>query len=156
MPYGLRKKRKEDRVTWETRLSPTLSWPGPPSRRLRLHAWEEGRDLYFDIVGSSPLAVANMQHFCAGWGCCTRRSDNKQTRYAVLLSHQQPPVAFQAFSFETFGGLHADVLALLQRLQGLLNQAIIAQERCGWTFCYYVGSVSYCGRCESQLAARRV
>jgi hypothetical protein len=30
--------------------------------------------------------------------------------------------------FETFGGLHADALALLQRLQGLLNQAIIAQE----------------------------
>ncbi len=28
----------------------------------------------------------------------------------------------------TLGGLHADALALLKRLQGLLNQAIIAQE----------------------------
>jgi hypothetical protein len=43
------------------------------------------------------------------------------------MSRQQPPVAFQAFSFETFGGLNADALALLQLLQRLLNQAIIAQ-----------------------------
>ncbi len=50
------------------------------------------------------------------------------TRYAVVLARQQPPGAFQAFAFETFGGLHADTLALLKRLQGLLNQAMIAQE----------------------------
>ncbi len=37
-------------------------------------------------------------------------------------------MALQAFAFETFGGLYADALALLKRLQGLLNQAIIAQE----------------------------
>jgi hypothetical protein len=55
-------------------------------------------------------------------------ADDKQTRSAVVLARQQPPVAFQAFAFETFGGLHADALALLKRLQELLNQAIIAQE----------------------------
>eukprot|EP00884_Botryococcus_braunii_P021545 jgi/Botrbrau1/8074/Bobra.0230s0001.1 len=94
---------------------------------LRLHAWEEGLDLYIDIVGSSPLTVANLLHFVPG-GAAARAAQDKQTRYAVLLSRQQQPVAFQAFAFETLGGLHADALALLQRLQGLLNQAIIAQE----------------------------
>ena len=61
-------------------------------------------------------------------GAATRAAEDKQTRYAVVLARQQPPVAFQAFAFETFGGLHADALALVKRLQGLLNQAIIAQE----------------------------
>jgi hypothetical protein len=44
------------------------------------------------------------------------------------VGRQQPPVPFQASSFETFGGLHADELALLQRPNGLLNQAIIAHK----------------------------
>ncbi len=56
-----------------------------------------------------------------------RAAQDKQTRY-VLLARQQPPVAFQAFAFEIFGGLHSDAFALSKRLQGLLNQAIIAQE----------------------------
>jgi hypothetical protein len=79
--------------------------PGQERRRadLRLHAWEEGRDLYIDIVGSSPLTVANLLHFVPG-GAAARAAQDKQTRYAVLLSRQQPPVAFQAFAFETFGG----------------------------------------------------
>ncbi len=34
----------------------------------------------------------------------------------------------RSFAFATFGGLHADALALLKRLWGLLNQAIIALE----------------------------
>ncbi len=55
-----------------------------------------------------------------------KKKKKKKTRYAVVRARQQPPVAFQAFAFETFGGLHADALALLKRLQGLLNQAIIA------------------------------
>ena len=103
--------------------------PGQERRRadLRLHAWEEGRDLYLDIVGSSPLTVANLQHFRPG-GAAVRAAEDKQARYAALLARQQPPVAFQAFSFETFGGLHEDALVLLKRLQGLLNQAILTQE----------------------------
>jgi hypothetical protein len=56
-------------------------------------------------------------------------------------------VAFQAFAFETFGGLRADALALalLQRLQGLLNQAIIAQEDVEG-FCHSSGQFHYCDR----------
>lgn len=38
---------------------------------------------------------------------------------------QQPPQALQEFSFEKFGRLHYDTLTLLNRHQGLLNQAVI-------------------------------
>jgi hypothetical protein len=116
--------------------------PGQERRRadLRLHAWEERRDLYIDIVCSSPLTVANLLHFVPG-GAAARAAQDKQTRYAVLLSRQQPPVAFQAFAFETFGGLHADALAFLQRLQGLLNQPSVLKKM--WRdILSFVGSVS--------------
>jgi hypothetical protein len=131
--------------------------PGQERRRadLRLHAWEEGRDLYIDIVGSSPLTVANLLHFVPG-GAAARAAQDKQTRYAVLLSRQQPPVAFQAFAFETFGGLHADALALLQRLQGLLNQALIAQEDVEGYFVIRRVSFIIAAAVGRQLAARRV
>eukprot|EP00884_Botryococcus_braunii_P012210 jgi/Botrbrau1/20990/Bobra.0144s0009.1 len=58
------------RVTWEPTF--TTSVPGQERRRadLRLHAWEEGRDLFFDIVGSSPRTVGNLQH----WPYWCRRS----------------------------------------------------------------------------------
>jgi hypothetical protein len=131
--------------------------PGQERRRadLRLHAWEEGRDLYIDIVGSSPLTVANLLHFVPG-GAAARAAQDKQTRYAVLLSRQQPPVAFQAFAFETFGGLHADALALLQRLQGLLNQALIAQEDVEGYFVIRRVSFIIAAAVGRQLAARQV
>lgn len=131
--------------------------PGHERRRadLRLHGWEEGRDLYVDVVGSSPLTVANLQHFVPG-GAATRAAADKQTRYAVLLARQQPPVAFQAFAFETFGGLHADALALLKRLQGLLNQAIIAQEDVEGYFVLRRVSFIIAAAVGRQLAARRV
>ena len=131
--------------------------PGHERRRadLRLHGWEEGRDLYVDVVGSSPLTVANLQHFVPG-GAATRAAEDKQTRYAVVLARQQPPVAFQAFAFETFGGLHADALALVKRLQGLLNQAIIAQEDVEGYFVLRRVSFIIAAAVGRQLAARRV
>eukprot|EP00884_Botryococcus_braunii_P002895 jgi/Botrbrau1/12606/Bobra.0169s0133.1 len=143
------------RVTREPAFPTLVS--GQERRRadLRLHAWEEGRDLYIDIVGSSPLTVANLLHFVPG-GAAARAAQDKQTRYAVLLSRQQPPVAFQAFAFETFGGLHADALALLQRLQGLLNQAIIAQEGVEGYFVIRWVSFIIAAAVGRQLAARRV
>ena len=131
--------------------------PGQERRRadLRLHAWEEGRDLYIDIVGSSPLTTANLQHFVPG-GAAERAAQDKQTRYAVLLARQQPPVAFKAFAFETFGGLHSDAFALLKRLQGLLNQAIIAQEDVEGYFVIRRVSFIIAAAVGRQLAARRV
>ncbi len=45
----------------------------------------------------------------------TRAAEDKQTCYAILLARHQPPVAFQAFTFETLDNLNADALALLKR-----------------------------------------
>jgi hypothetical protein len=82
----------------------TGNLPGQERHRadLRLHAWKEGRDLYIDIIGSSPLTVANLQHFVPR-GAAAHAAQDKQTRDAVLLSRHQPPVSFQTFAFEAFG-----------------------------------------------------
>eukprot|EP00884_Botryococcus_braunii_P002467 jgi/Botrbrau1/12220/Bobra.0197s0013.1 len=87
--------------------------PGQERRRadLRLHAWEEGRDLYIDIVGSSPLTV-----LAANPTCCTS----------------------------------------CRRLQGLLNQAIIAQEDVEGYFVIRRVSFIIAAAVGRQLAARRV
>ena len=89
-------------------------------------------------------------------GAAVRAAQDKQTRYAVLLARQQPPVAFQAFAFETFGGLHSDAFALLKRLQGLLNQAVIAQEDVEGYFVLRRVSFIIAAAVGRQLAARRV
>ncbi len=48
------------RVTREPTFPTTV--PGQECRRAdpRLHGWEEGRDLYVDVVGSLPLTVVNL------------------------------------------------------------------------------------------------
>jgi hypothetical protein len=71
-------------------------------------------------------------------------------------SEEEEEEAFQAFAFETFGGLHADALALLQRLQGLLNQALIAQEDVEGYFVIRRVSFIIAAAVGRQLAARRV
>eukprot|EP00884_Botryococcus_braunii_P020866 jgi/Botrbrau1/7463/Bobra.0095s0002.1 len=155
-------------------LEPAFPTPVPGEERRRaelwLHAGEEGRNLYVGIVGSSPLTPANLQHFIAG-GAAARAAKDKQTRYTVLLARQETLVAFQAFSFETFGGLHADALALLQRFQGLLKADALAflqrfegacepshhcTGRCGGIFCQAWGQFHCSGCCGSPAAARRV
>jgi hypothetical protein len=131
--------------------------PGQERRRadLRLHAWEDGRDLFLDIVGSSPLTTANLQNFVPG-GAAERAAQDKITRYAQLLAAQRPPVAFQAFAFETFGGLHSDAFNLLKRLQGVLNQAMVAQEDVEGYLVVPRVSFIIAAAVGRQLAARRV
>ncbi len=89
-------------------------------------------------------------------GAATGAAEDKQTRYAVVLARQKPPVAFQASAFETFGCLHAGALALLKRLQGLLNQAITAQEDIEGYFVLRGVSFIISAAIACQLAARRV
>eukprot|EP00884_Botryococcus_braunii_P016334 jgi/Botrbrau1/3384/Bobra.0337s0025.1 len=65
-----------------------------------------------------------------------RAAQDKQTLYAVMLTRQQPPVAFQPSLLIHLEGCMLMRLALLQRLQGLWNQAIIAQEDVeGYSLC---------------------
>ncbi len=65
-------------------------------------------------------------------------------------------MAFQAFAVETFGGLHSDAFALLKRLQGLLNQAIIAREDVEGYFVLRRVSFIIAAAVGRKLAARRV
>ncbi len=111
--------------------------PGHERRRadLRLHGWEEGLTaLYVDVVGSSPLNVANLQHFVPG-GAATRAAEHKQTRYAVVLARQEPPVAFQAFAFETFGGFACGCLGLVEAPPGAFEPSDHRSGRCGGMLC---------------------
>eukprot|EP00884_Botryococcus_braunii_P019335 jgi/Botrbrau1/6085/Bobra.177_1s0023.1 len=139
------------------RLSHPSPWPGASSAQTS--APTRGRrgmtsTLTLLALPHSPLPTCTSCR--VGPPRALPKTKDKQTRYAVLLSCQQPPVAFQAFSFETFGGLHADALALLQRLQGLLNQAIIAQEDVEGYFVMHRVSFIIAAAVGRQLAARWV
>jgi hypothetical protein len=61
---------------------------------------------------------SSLRHFLSLSGGATgRAAEDKLIRYAQVLTTQQPPVAFQAFSFETVEGLHPHALRLLKRMQ---------------------------------------
>lgn len=57
----------------------------------RRRVWEEGRNVYVNINGSSPLTAVNLQHFVQG-DAVMRAAENKQTSYAVLLERKRPPM----------------------------------------------------------------
>ncbi len=76
-----------------------------------------------------------------------------------MLPGAAPPVGARMEGrkkFETFEGLHVDALALLKRLQGLLNQSIIAQEDVEGYFVLRRVSFIIAAAEGRQLAARRV
>lgn len=58
-------------------------------------------------VGSPPLTAANLLQFVLVRAAMSAAED-KHNPSAVLLAWQHPPVVFQAFAFETSGGLHSD------------------------------------------------
>jgi hypothetical protein len=78
--------------------------------------WDQGRDFYYDVVGTSPLAVS-------------LRGANKMQYYQNHLSRQPPRVVFRPFAFDTFRDLHRDAL---EQLQGVVNQAALAHEDMAW------------------------
>jgi hypothetical protein len=107
--------------------------PGAEGRRpdIVLRDWDEGRDLFVDVVGSSPLAVSHREAFVPG-GSLTKAVTRKGVSYRDVLAAQPPSVLFQAFSFETLGGLHPEALALVGRLQGVLNLASCTHDDVVW------------------------
>jgi hypothetical protein len=93
--------------------------------------WDRGRDFYYDVVGTSPLALSLRGDFTPG-GAVARAAANKLQYYRVHLSRQPPRVVFRPFAFDTFGGLHGDAVELLQRLQGVVSQAALLHEDMAW------------------------
>jgi hypothetical protein len=79
------------------RVTLDLSFPTPlreqeRRRDQRVHAWEDGHDLYINTVGFSRLTIANLQKIVPG-GAATHAAEDKLTCYAQVLAAQQPPVA---------------------------------------------------------------
>jgi hypothetical protein len=107
--------------------------PGMEARRpdLVFYNWEHGRDLYIDVVGSSPHAVSYRENFVPG-GAVARGASHKMAWSSEVLARQTPRVVFQPFAFDTFGGLHASADELLKRLQCLVSQASVAHEGLVW------------------------
>jgi hypothetical protein len=103
--------------------------PGFEGRRpdLLFKDWEQGRDLFVDVVGSSPLAASNLGGFVPG-GAASRAVLRKESSYRDILVVQPPSVAFTSFAFESLGGLHPDACAFLSRLQASANMAAVNHD----------------------------
>eukprot|EP00884_Botryococcus_braunii_P022923 jgi/Botrbrau1/9314/Bobra.0111s0038.1 len=117
--------------------------PGFEARRpdLMFQDWEGGRDLYIDVVGTSPLAQSYGRGgagFVPG-EAAARAAAGKLASYREVLVRQPPRVVFRPFSFETLGGLGAAAEELLSRLQGLVNEAVVAHE--DWCGSQYSGGL---------------
>eukprot|EP00884_Botryococcus_braunii_P021136 jgi/Botrbrau1/7706/Bobra.0159s0141.1 len=65
-------------------------------------------------------------------GVGARAAAGKLASYREVLLRQPPRVAFQPFTFETFGELNGAEEELLKRHQGLVNQAVVAHEDLVW------------------------
>ena len=59
-------------------------------------------------------------------GAGARAAAGKLASYREVLLRQPPRVVFRPFSIETPGGLGNAAEELLSRLQGLVNQAVVA------------------------------
>eukprot|EP00884_Botryococcus_braunii_P011270 jgi/Botrbrau1/20143/Bobra.0173s0045.1 len=117
-------------VTWEPPLPVRVV--GFETRRpdLVFLDWDGGRDLYVDVVGTSPLAAS---YWAGGWefvpgGGAARAAAGKLASYREVLLRQPRCVVFRPFAFETFGGFDTAAEEFLMRLQGLVNQALVAHE----------------------------
>jgi hypothetical protein len=77
------------------------------------------------------LASSNLEGFVPG-GAASRAVGRKENWYRDILRAQPPSVAYQSFGFETLGGIHGDGMALLARLQGVVNLAVLTHDDTVW------------------------
>jgi hypothetical protein len=101
------------------------------ARTCCLRTGKGGRDLYLDVVGSSSLADTNVEAFAPG-GAADRAVARKMSAYRDIMRVQSPSVVLRAFAFESLGGVHADALEFLARLQGRVNMAVLTSDDIVW------------------------
>ncbi|KAL6535028.1 hypothetical protein OROMI_026402 [Orobanche minor] len=82
---------------------------------LLLYAWDRGRDVCVDLIGSSPLTRSGMLDFVPGQ-VVAEAAKRKCAKYRDLCAAKR--YGFLPFSFSTLGELDADVVALLVRVRG--------------------------------------
>ena len=115
--------------------------------------WEHGRDLFIDVVGSSPLARSYRAGFVPG-GAVAKAALHKLVAYRVVLRCQPPRVIFRPFAFDTFGGLHQEAIDLLSRLQGIVWQASVSHDDVVWYSTFRRVSFAIARAVGRQLATR--
>jgi hypothetical protein len=109
--------------------------PGSDSQRpdLVLVDWDNGRDLYVDVVGTSPLTRSYRSSFVP-WGAVGRVAALKAASHRDTLPWQPPRVLskLRPFAFDVCGVLRTDSQDLLKRLQGVVSQASFVHEELIW------------------------
>jgi hypothetical protein len=83
------------------------------------------------VVGSCFLASSNVAVFAPG-GAARQAVRRKEASYCDILRLPPPSVAYLSFAFETLGGFHGDGIAVLARLQGVVNLAGSAHDNNVW------------------------
>jgi hypothetical protein len=63
-----------------------------------------GRDLFVDVVGSSPLALSYRKN-CVPGSAVALAASHKMAWYSEVLARKPPRVVFKPFAFISFGGL---------------------------------------------------
>lgn len=88
----------------------------PRRADLLIGEWDYDRDLYVDVVGTSPWAGSYWAHF-EPRGAVERTAALMMTSYREVLLHQHPRVLFRPFADYTFGGLHIETVNLFRRFR---------------------------------------
>jgi hypothetical protein len=90
-------------VVREQHLSFPVRVPGAEGRRpnLLFRNFEDGGDLFIDVVGSSSLVSSNVEVFAPDPGEAARRAvGRREISYRDILRAQAPSGAYQTFAFE--------------------------------------------------------
>jgi hypothetical protein len=74
--------------------------------------------------------------------------------YRDIMMAQPPSVVLRAFAFETLGGLHADALEVLTRLQARVNIAVLTCDDNVWFSVVRRVGVVIANAVGSQLSSR--
>jgi hypothetical protein len=93
--------------------------------------WQDGRDLCFDVVGSSSLSSANVPEFAPG-GAALVAVVRKEASHCEIVRAHPLLVGYKTFACENLGGMHGDGMVVLVPLQGVVNLAALAHEDNSW------------------------
>ena len=130
---------------------------------LLVRHWRGQRDVYVDVVGSSPLTGRRLAGFHPGLATSGAALE-KERKYAPVVRALGGDVGFLPFSFDTLGGLEGHALLFLQEVQRLMGEEVLpegrdvsqsALVRVSFAIAYGVG-VSLAARLDRCLTVSRV
>jgi hypothetical protein len=111
----------------EPQLPFRSSMGGPVRADLLVQQWSEGRDLYLDFVGASPLTTQRLSTFAPGTAAATAAA-SKLSLYAPVVAAHDGRLSFAPFAFETLGGLDTHATSFMTQLQRHFREARFRSE----------------------------